>query len=131
MGFVHYLWRPPTRLKLLAGVKPPWIANNSRGKYLAQIVLSTPPWLSREQRAEIMAMHEEAKRLTATTGILHVLDHKEPVNHPDVCGLTVPWNLQIVTWRVNAAKGNRRPNPDQRELFSETEQAYPLRSLAA
>lgn len=117
MGWVHYLGRNGSRDRILAGDVPKWIANRPRNRYIAQVVLSAPPWLDLAMRREIMAMHETARAITKATGILHVLDHIEPLNHPDVCGLSVPWNLQIVPWRVNAAKGNRRPNPDQFELF--------------
>lgn len=116
MGLVHYYSRPPSRQKLIAGVTPKWIANSKRSKYLAQIVLSAPPWLTKEDRAEILRLHNQAVLLTKSTGVLHVLDHRTPVNHPRVCGLTVPWNLRVVTWKVNASKGNKW-NPDQLEMF--------------
>lgn len=116
MGFVHYVPKAPSRALLLAGVTPAWIANSKRGAYIAQIVLSAPPWVSRKA---LMALHAEAAFLTKTTGTLHVLDHIVPVSHPRVCGLTVPWNLRVVPWRVNASKSNRW-NPEQGELFDDT-----------
>lgn len=115
MGFAHYASRRNglARRMLLVGDIPPWIANNKRGSYIAAIVLSTPPWVDRDV---LIAMNTQAALLTDTTGIMHVMDHIIPVNHPLVCGLTVPWNLQIITWRQNAAKSNKW-NPDQPDLF--------------
>lgn len=34
------------------------------------------------------------------------VDHIIPRNHPDVCGLHVPWNLQVITSDVNSIKSN-------------------------
>jgi hypothetical protein len=65
----------------------------------------------------IVAERDKARVMTIVTGELHVLDHIVPVTHPVVCGLTVPWNLRVIHWRVNGAKGNTW-NPDQLELFS-------------
>lgn len=113
MGFVHYTDKAPSRVKLLRGEVPRWIANNKRASYIISVVLSCPPWVDRKA---LFALHEEAQRLTKETGIVHVLDHEVPLNHPNVCGLTVPWNLRVVTWRVNASKGNNW-NPHQLELF--------------
>lgn len=51
-------------------------------------------------------MRDEARRLTRETGIEHVLDHIVPLVHPKVCGLTVPWNLQVMTRHRNGQKSN-------------------------
>ena len=32
--------------------------------------------------------------------------HIVPLNHPRVCGLTVPWNFKLIPRAVNAAEGN-------------------------
>lgn len=84
-----------------------------RTQCIAAVVLSAPPWVD---RWELYALKHTAAALTIVTGQLHVLDHIVPLNHPLVCGLTVPWNLRIVPWRVNATKSNNW-NPDQLELF--------------
>lgn len=112
MGMVHYV-KPAARRQLMVGETPAWIRNSKRSKYIASVCLSAPPWVNRK---ELLAMNETAAALTKASGVLHVMDHIVPVNHPLVCGLTVPWNLQIITWRQNAAKSNKW-NPDQLELF--------------
>lgn len=111
MGMVDYVGR--SRKRVAAGDIPGWISNRGRTQYIAQVVLSAPPWVD---RWELYALKHTAAALTIMTGELHVLDHIVPMNHPLVCGLTVPWNLRIVRWRVNATKSNKW-NPDQLELF--------------
>lgn len=75
---------------------------------------ATPPWLTDEQRAQIHAVYEEARRLTEETGIEHHVDHIVPLKAVDpltrkrnACGLHVPWNLQVLTACENIAKLNR------------------------
>lgn len=113
MGWVHYVGRGPSRAKLLCGDTPAWIANNARGAYIARVLLSCPVWVD---LAAVRAFGVEARRLTAETGELHVVDHIVPLSHPRVCGLSVPWNLRVIPWRVNGAKSNNWC-PEQIELF--------------
>ncbi len=112
MGWVHYLNKAPSRRLLIAGGTPTWIANSKRRRYIAQVVLSCPDWVD---RAAIYALHREAQWMTEITGVQHVVDHEVPLCHPHVCGLSVPWNLRVVPWQVNASKGNDFA-PDQLAL---------------
>lgn len=73
----------------------------TRPEYLLD---ATPSWLTIEQVADIEAMYFKARYLTKRTGIPHVVDHIIPLNHPEVSGLHVPWNLQVITAKENAAK---------------------------
>lgn len=113
MGLVDYVHKAPSREMLLRGEIPKWIANSKRSRYIAAVVLSAPPWVSRK---ELHDMKAQAAEITRSTGVLHVLAHKVPLNHPLVCGLTVPWNLEIKPWRVNAHESNWF-TPDQMEMF--------------
>lgn len=109
---VHYV-RLESRKRLLAGDMPAWIANSPRRDYIASVVRSAPPWVDRRALYELSG---RAATLTARTGELHVLDHVIPLNHPRVCGLTVPWNLRVIHWRANLSKGNSWC-PEQADLF--------------
>lgn len=108
MSLIHFV-RRGSKLRIMAGDTPFWITNNARASYIKQVCLSAPLWAHIN---DFRSLQEQAVWLTEMTGELHVLDHIIPVNHPHVCGLTVPWNLQVLHWRVNSAKSNHW-NPDQ------------------
>lgn len=76
-------------------------------KRQAQKIQATPSWLTPEHHAEILAIYKEAARLTKETGIPHHVDHIVPLRSKVVCGLHVPWNLQILTATENLRKGNK------------------------
>lgn len=63
---------------------------------------ATPAWLTHEQHQAMVAICEQAERLTRETGILQEVDHIIPLNRPpDVCGLRVPWKLQVLVREDN------------------------------
>jgi len=69
--------------------------------------VATPVWLSPEQKLQIRSIYLAARQLTKTTGVKHVVDHVVPLQSEVVCGLHVPWNLQILTHIENSVKSNR------------------------
>lgn len=97
-------FNPRLRRRLLGGDYPDWLLRHPRKAYIVSAVLAAPDWVDRKA---LKALRAEAKRKTAVTGVVHVLDHIVPLNHPDVCGLHVPWNLRVVPWAVNASKNNK------------------------
>jgi len=68
-----------------------------------------PSWVRPE---DLRAFYDEAERRTLATGIRHSVDHRVPLQHPLVCGLHVPWNLQVMPLIDNIRKSNKwEPNP--------------------
>ncbi len=61
---------------------------------------ATPSWVD---YTALLSIYEQAARAGK-----HV-DHIIPLQHPDVCGLHVPWNLQLLTPTENMSKGNKFP----------------------
>lgn len=72
-----------------------------------RVLNATPTWLSDEHKLAMKTIYSEAQRLTKETGILHHVDHILPLISNVVCGLHVPWNLQILTAASNIKKSNR------------------------
>lgn len=105
-------FNPRLRARILAGEVPDWLARHPRQAYIRAAVLAAPPWVD---RSALRTLRDYARNLTRITGVRHVLDHVVPLSHPYVCGLTVPWNLRVITYAQNAAKSNRWA-PDQIEM---------------
>lgn len=113
MGMLDYAQRRKTRVRLMAGEHVHWVMSSKRSRYIYAVIQSTPPWVD---VAALKLIQYRARCLTEMTGVPHEVDHIVPLNHSRVCGLTVPWNLEIVTARRNRAKSNRWC-PEQMELW--------------
>jgi hypothetical protein len=68
---------------------------------------ATPAWLSAEQKLEIRFHYRMAIALSRATGIPHAVDHIVPIQGEDVCGMHVPWNMQVITQDENLKKSNK------------------------
>ena len=68
---------------------------------------ATPHWLTAEQKDEIQRFYNLAQSLSESTGVSHEVDHIVPLTSQVVCGLHVPWNLQVLTTEENRRKANR------------------------
>lgn len=65
-----------------------------------------PKWLTREDLALIDEIYREARLRSEESGEPHQVDHVVPLNGKTVCGLHVPWNLEVKTALANRLKGN-------------------------
>lgn len=102
----------PMKRRILAGNVPRWLRDHIRADYLVRCYLSTPLWV---KRSDFNELARKKALETMAKGVPHVLDHIIPVTRPDVCGLTVPWNMHVITAKANAAKSNKW-HPDQLPL---------------
>ena len=76
-----------------------------------------PKWLTDEQKAEMLAVYEEAERWEEETGVRHDVDHIVPLNGVcpytgarNICGLHVPWNLRAIPSSMNKLRGHKYYN---------------------
>lgn len=63
-----------------------------------------PSWVDIRELVEI---ENVCRRVSQETGITHHVDHIVPLNGKTVCGLDVPWNLQVIPAADNLRKSNK------------------------
>lgn len=74
---------------------------------VARKLNATPSWLTKEQREEIDQLYWLAKDLRSVSGQDYHVDHIVPLKGKNVCGLHVPWNLQVLPSDLNLSKSNK------------------------
>jgi hypothetical protein len=72
---------------------------------------ATPKWLSAEQKMEIRLKYRLAIEMSRATGVRYAVDHVIPLQGEDVCGLHVPWNMEVITQDENLKKYNKLVDP--------------------
>lgn len=92
-------WRKANAARCLAIVR----------KRQAALLMATPPWFDSAMQNDVIALYETARQMTRQTGIQHHVDHVVPLRGKSVCGLHVPWNLQVLTATENLKKGTKFP----------------------
>lgn len=78
---------------------------------------ASPPWLTTKQKTEIRSLYQIAITMTKVTGEQYVVDHIWPLRSDAVCGLHVPWNLQVISRTANLAKSNILPDDSMALAF--------------
>ncbi len=102
-------WRAKNADKV-NGYYKQWAAKNrarlTEYRVFQRVGYAAPPWVDRQALLDAYADAQEFKDAGFT---IHV-DHIVPLNHPQVCGLHVPWNLRISTGEGNLKKGGQFPS---------------------
>jgi hypothetical protein len=83
------------------------IANALGRRYKLKKAKATPLWLTPEQLYNMQCTYKVAAQLSETSSQKWHVDHIVPIRGKDVCGLHVPWNLQVLPAKMNMQKGNR------------------------
>lgn len=81
-------------------------SNALKAKYRASKIKATPKWLTEQDKAQIVEFYECCQMFRMYTGIDYQVDHIVPLQSELVCGLHVPWNLQVLTAFENNTKNN-------------------------
>lgn len=68
---------------------------------------ATPKWLSKQQKTAIKLEYQLAKWCSEVMLVEYHVDHIIPLKGFKVCGLHVPWNLQVIPAKDNIKKGNK------------------------
>lgn len=93
--------------------KAKWQHNNldkhsaREAKRRAKKMQATPKWLTNDQYQEIEHFYSLAKELQWLSEQPLEIDHIIPLQGKNVCGLHVPWNLQILPKNMNCPKNNK------------------------
>ena len=108
----YQIWRVANIEKARASVRAWCIANPDKcnaqaAKRKANKLRATPSWITQEQIRQMAAIYANAKRREAMTGVDWHVDHVVPLQGKNVCGLHVPWNLQLLSAEENLKKGNK------------------------
>ena len=68
---------------------------------------ATPSWLTNEQKSQLDSIYWLARLQQELTDEQYHVDHIVPLRGKTVCGLHVPWNLQVMSAKENMTKGNK------------------------
>jgi hypothetical protein len=66
-----------------------------------------PKWLTKAEHEEMKELYEIARMFKLYTGQEYHVDHIVPLQGKNVCGLHVPWNLQVIPASENLSKSNK------------------------
>jgi hypothetical protein len=112
----YYLWRDQNYKKALEYNRQSafkWRNENpdkntaKTARYNAKKLKATPSWLTNEQKSQIESVYWLARLQQELTDEQYHVDHIVPLRGKTVCGLHVPWNLQVMSAKENMTKGNK------------------------
>lgn len=66
-----------------------------------------PKWLTEDHIFTLQEIYDLRDLRSELTGVPHHVDHIVPLRGTNVCGLHVPWNLQVIPAVENRSKGNK------------------------
>lgn len=81
--------------------------NTKSANYYHKKKKALPKWLSEDFEFFISEIYILARKRSEITGIKWEVDHIIPIAGKTVCGLHVPWNLQVIPWKINRSKSNK------------------------
>jgi hypothetical protein len=84
--------------------------NASKALYRAAKLSSQPACLSDSDKQKIKDIYLLVGDLQLISGQKYHVDHIIPLRGKGVCGLHVPWNLQVLPADINLSKGNTYEN---------------------
>jgi hypothetical protein len=84
---------------------------STEAKRFAKKKKATPPWLTDSQLSEIKNVYTQARDCELVSGQTYHVDHIVPLQGKNVCGLHVPWNLQVLPSDLNLKKRNSHDTP--------------------
>lgn len=87
-------------------IKNPAYLCAKTAKYMARKKQACPLWLTSADFFAIEQFYIIAKEFSKT-GVPHHVDHTVPLQGKNVCGLHVPWNLQVIPAVDNIRKSNK------------------------
>jgi hypothetical protein len=76
-------------------------------KYIAAKKSASPDWINEDMEEQINNIYWLADDLKKVSPDDYHVDHILPLQGRDICGLHVPWNLQVLPSDINIGKGNR------------------------
>ena len=82
------------------------LTERNRVRKLLKSSNAVPNWLTPEMKKQIRDVYIHMRDCRAVTGEPYHVDHIVPLNGENVCGLHVPWNLQVLPADVNTSKSN-------------------------
>lgn len=90
-----------------------WATSNSSlilakaAKRRAAKLKALPKWLTKAEHEQIKELYTCAQMFKLYTGEEYHVDHIVPLQGENVCGLHVPWNLQVIPAKENLSKSNK------------------------